>query len=174
MTPDPIIVELTRVRRERGWSAAELGRRIGLSQAAITSYERGDRNPPLSTVRVLAGTLDHLLSVRPADDDPWAGADEPIPAVEGHPVTGRGHDVQSEHGPMLVYFDAEKVTTPAEVCNACSDEDAGRWVPVSQCDRATEIMFADDTGLAPTYVARSAYPPAAEPIARPTTSGGVR
>jgi hypothetical protein len=41
-----------------------------------------------------------------------------------------------DHKPELIYFDEWHVTIPAEVCIACSDPDAGRWVPVSFCAQA--------------------------------------
>jgi hypothetical protein len=41
-----------------------------------------------------------------------------------------------EHRPEVVYFDEWHVETPAEVCVACSDPVAGRWVPVSFCPAA--------------------------------------
>lgn len=52
--------------------------------------------------------------------------------------------VNVPHEPVLVYFDAERVTTPAHVCWRCSDPDAGRWVPVSQCVEAAAQLAALD------------------------------
>jgi len=45
------------------------------------------------------------------------------------------------HRPVLVNFDLELLTTPAEVCWGCSDEVAGLWVPVSQCAHAYACMM---------------------------------
>ena len=56
-----------------------------------------------------------------------------------------GQDVP--HQPVLVYFDTYRVTTPAHVCWRCSDPDAGRWVPLSQCAPASEL---DDDGQTTT------------------------
>lgn len=41
-----------------------------------------------------------------------------------------------DHQPELIYFDEWHVETPGEVCRACSDPEAGRWVPVSFCAQA--------------------------------------
>jgi hypothetical protein len=55
------------------------------------------------------------------------------------------------HTPVLVYFDTDRVTTPAEICQACSDPDAGRWVPASFCPEAKAKMdqAPRQTGKAP-------------------------
>lgn len=43
-----------------------------------------------------------------------------------------------EHVSEVVYFDEWHVTTPAEICAACSDPERGVWVPVSFCTLAAE------------------------------------
>jgi hypothetical protein len=43
------------------------------------------------------------------------------------------------HGPTLVYFEGRH-SIPAEVCGTCSDERAGRWVPVTECPQAATQM----------------------------------
>jgi hypothetical protein len=45
-----------------------------------------------------------------------------------------------EHVPVPMYFDEFRVTTPGEVCLACSDPDIGLWVPASFCERASQVM----------------------------------
>lgn len=47
------------------------------------------------------------------------------------------------HEPVLVYFDDDRVTTPAEVCGTDSDEDTGVWVPVTQCPIAARNQLPD-------------------------------
>lgn len=45
------------------------------------------------------------------------------------------HEEPTGHRPMYVRWESRH-SVPAEVCDTCSDPDAGRWVPVSSCDRA--------------------------------------
>jgi hypothetical protein len=51
------------------------------------------------------------------------------------------------HVPVVVYDEAdqEHLSTPAEVCEACSDWAAGVWVPASFCPEAKAVMAQDDT-----------------------------
>lgn len=49
----------------------------------------------------------------------------------------------ANHEPVLVYFDPERVGVPAEVCGTDSDEDAGVWVPVTQCATAAANQLPD-------------------------------
>lgn len=44
-----------------------------------------------------------------------------------------------EHTPTLVHFDSRH-SIPAEVCWECSDEQEGRWVPVTECPQAAAQM----------------------------------
>lgn len=48
-------------------------------------------------------------------------------------------DNGADHRPTLVHF-GNRHSAPAEVCWGCSDEDAGRWVPVTQCTTARSKM----------------------------------
>jgi len=48
---------LMQTRESRKISKAELARRAGLSKAAITHYEKGERMPELSTIKLLAEGL---------------------------------------------------------------------------------------------------------------------
>lgn len=50
----------------------------------------------------------------------------------------------SSHRPTLVHF-GSRHSTPAEVCWGCSDQETGRWVPVTQCPQAAALM-TDDPG----------------------------
>ncbi|MFC4328291.1 hypothetical protein ACFPC0_10685 [Streptomyces andamanensis] len=49
----------------------------------------------------------------------------------------------AHHEPVLVYFDPDRVTTPAEVCGTDSDADAGVWVPVTACAIAAQRQLPD-------------------------------
>lgn len=44
------------------------------------------------------------------------------------------------HRPEIIYFDDENLSSSAEVCEACSNPGAGRWVPVSFCPEAKAEM----------------------------------
>lgn len=47
-----------------------------------------------------------------------------------------------EHKPVIVYdkVDPEKIMIPAEVCEACSDWEAGVWVPAPFCEQAKALL----------------------------------
>lgn len=49
----------------------------------------------------------------------------------------------THHEPVLVHFDADRVTTPAEVCGTHSDQDTGVWVPVTHCALAAANQLPD-------------------------------
>jgi transcriptional regulator with XRE-family HTH domain len=59
--PEALRTELRAARKDRGWSQAELGRRVGLPQMHISGIENGKIAPRYSTlldlVRVLAFDL---------------------------------------------------------------------------------------------------------------------
>ncbi|MEO8657646.1 MAG: helix-turn-helix transcriptional regulator [Bryobacteraceae bacterium] len=65
--PEDMRKDIVATRRKRGWSQAELGRRVGLPQAHISGIEGGKIVPRLDTfldlVRILE--LDLLLIPRP-------------------------------------------------------------------------------------------------------------
>lgn len=48
------LVTLAELRAARKMTQAELGRYLGLTQAAISAYETGARTPPLKTARRIA------------------------------------------------------------------------------------------------------------------------
>ena len=56
------------LRKERGWSQPELGKRLGTSGAIIGRYERGEMTPSIEVARKLAEifevTVDYLVSDR--------------------------------------------------------------------------------------------------------------
>lgn len=49
----------------------------------------------------------------------------------------------ANHEPVLVYFDPDRVTVPAEVCGTHSDADTGVWVPVTGCPVAAANQLPD-------------------------------
>lgn len=58
---------LRKLRAEKGWSQAQLAKRMGLSASIIAHYELGDRYPSLEALaelsRVLGVTTDFLLGL---------------------------------------------------------------------------------------------------------------
>ena len=57
--------ELRAARQERGWSQAELGRRVGLPQAHISGIEGGGIIPRFDTVLELVRVLGYDLPMVP-------------------------------------------------------------------------------------------------------------
>lgn len=58
---------LRKLRSEKGWSQAQLAKRIGLSSSIIAHYESGTRYPSLETLaeirRVMGVSTDFLLGL---------------------------------------------------------------------------------------------------------------
>lgn len=79
-------VRLAFLRIGKGWSQAELARRIGVSPSAVGMYEQGRREPSLSLVVQLARefgvSTDYLLTGETQQGDPTA-------ASEASPITVR-------------------------------------------------------------------------------------
>ena len=68
---------LSRLRRERGLTQAELGARLGISKSAVSMYECGNREPELDLLRAMADVFvvsESVLLGRPeselVNDDP--------------------------------------------------------------------------------------------------------
>src|SRR5438552_17286472 len=62
--PEALRLELIEVRHKRGWSQAELGRRLGLPQTHISGIETGKIVPRFDTLLDLVRVLDRdLLTV---------------------------------------------------------------------------------------------------------------
>ena len=59
------------LRRDAGWSQAELGKRLKVSASAVGMYEQGRREPSADTIVALSEifevTTDYLLKGRPVD-----------------------------------------------------------------------------------------------------------
>lgn len=56
---------IARLRREGGYSQAELARRAGIPRTAINAYERGHRTPTAATLARLAEACGYVVDVRP-------------------------------------------------------------------------------------------------------------
>ena len=62
---------LSRLRRERGLTQAELGARLGISKSAVSMYECGNREPELDLLRAMAdlfGVSESVLLGRSEND----------------------------------------------------------------------------------------------------------
>jgi transcriptional regulator with XRE-family HTH domain len=60
-----MLAELIEARRNRGWTQAELGRRVALPQAHISGIETGKVVPRFDTLLDLVRVLDHDLLLIP-------------------------------------------------------------------------------------------------------------
>ena len=60
---------ISALRRDAGWSQAELGRRLQVSASAVGMYEQGRREPSADTLvalsRIFGVTTDYLLTGSP-------------------------------------------------------------------------------------------------------------
>ena len=81
------------VREQRGLTQAALGDLLGISQASVSSFESGEADAKLSTLRRYAHALRVMVnhSVRPIDGTApdgfvWTSFAVPVPA--GRPTTG--------------------------------------------------------------------------------------
>jgi transcriptional regulator with XRE-family HTH domain len=63
--PDEMRAEIIEARHKRGWSQAELGRRVGLPQMHISGIETGKIVPRFDTVLDLVRILDRDLILVP-------------------------------------------------------------------------------------------------------------
>jgi transcriptional regulator with XRE-family HTH domain len=62
----PVLIadEVSRARQRAGLSQRELATRAGLTQAAVSRLESGDRLPRLETLLALAEAAGHVLEIR--------------------------------------------------------------------------------------------------------------
>ncbi|MFN0102414.1 MAG: helix-turn-helix transcriptional regulator [Bryobacteraceae bacterium] len=65
--PTALRVFLSEARRQRGWSQAELGQRVGLPQMHISGIETGKVVPRFDTLLELVRVLDHDLLLVPRE-----------------------------------------------------------------------------------------------------------
>ncbi len=63
--PDTVRSEITAARKLRGWSQAELGKRVGLPQTHISGIEAGKTVPRFDTLLDLVRVLDRDLVMVP-------------------------------------------------------------------------------------------------------------
>ena len=74
-------IRIAILRITKGWSQAELARRIGVSTSAVGMYEQGRREPSLDLLvrlaQVLGVTTDYLLMGETPDSDPLAALELP-------------------------------------------------------------------------------------------------
>jgi HTH-type transcriptional regulator/antitoxin HipB len=63
--PDPLRRDLVAQRHKRGWSQAEVGRRVGLPQMHISGIETGKLVPRFDTLLDLVRVLDYDLLLVP-------------------------------------------------------------------------------------------------------------
>jgi transcriptional regulator with XRE-family HTH domain len=63
--PEDLRVNLAAARQKRGWSQAELGRRVGLPQVHISGIETGKVAPRFNTLLDLVRVLDYDLLLVP-------------------------------------------------------------------------------------------------------------
>lgn len=69
-------IRIAILRISKGWSQAELARRIGVSASTVGMYEQGRREPSLGLLvrlaKELGATTDYLLMGETPDADPSA------------------------------------------------------------------------------------------------------
>jgi transcriptional regulator with XRE-family HTH domain len=63
--PEDVLRDLVAARHKRGWSQAELGRRVGLPQVHISGIETGKVVPRFNTLLDLVRVLDYDLLLVP-------------------------------------------------------------------------------------------------------------
>jgi transcriptional regulator with XRE-family HTH domain len=54
---------IKKIRKQKGLSQTELGKRIGVSQQVISNYERNIREPDIETLLKIAGALEVSLEM---------------------------------------------------------------------------------------------------------------
>lgn len=95
-TPDPIGVELRRLREARGWSldavAAHTNGRF--SSVAVGSYERGDRRPSTVRVRELLAVYGCTLAVVHPGERVVSGQPDATEHIEWYVVYGGSRRVE--------------------------------------------------------------------------------
>lgn len=103
-----IIAALRTAREARGWDQAELARRLGTSQSAISFLERGKREPRLDTVERWLRATHHRVVVYPS-----VFPDSVETTEEINDALGRG-DRDRAWRALLDYSDSLAVCLPVE------------------------------------------------------------
>jgi len=68
MVADPIIETLREVRAERGLTRSQVAALCGVSEAALRSYELGNRLPPLPAIRRWAAAFGYQVTLAGAGE----------------------------------------------------------------------------------------------------------
>lgn len=78
-------------RGRRGWTKAELARRIGKSWRLLHKWESGEQSPDRESLQLLAGvlgvTIEELLGVAAGQDPPFASWPEFVASPPGSEMT---------------------------------------------------------------------------------------
>ncbi len=67
-------IDIERLRRAKGWSQAELARRVGVTQGAVGHWEQGHREPLASSAWKLSQALGCKMEDLFTYDAPTPGA----------------------------------------------------------------------------------------------------
>lgn len=65
----PVCGKLRELRRAQDLSLVEAEQRYGISAVVLGSYERGDRNPPLTKIEQILGFYGYTLAAVPKNED---------------------------------------------------------------------------------------------------------
>jgi transcriptional regulator with XRE-family HTH domain len=93
--PEVMRQELKAARKRRGWSQAELGRRVGLPQMHISGIESGKIVPRFDTLLDLVRMLDYDLQMIPRTLVPTVQA-----LVRDHRSSNSSGDADGEERPL--------------------------------------------------------------------------
>jgi len=64
----PVCKKMRDIRRAAGISLMDVEQRFGVSSVLLGSYERGDRNPPLSKIEEILNSYGYTLDAVPVDE----------------------------------------------------------------------------------------------------------
>jgi transcriptional regulator with XRE-family HTH domain len=76
-------VQLRRARQRAGFTQAELARRAGTSQTAVSAYESAAKQPSLATLTRLLAATGSQLRIVPTSDSPYE------PSLSDHDAVAR-------------------------------------------------------------------------------------
>ena len=83
------------LRREAGYSQAELAKHLGISASAVGMYEQGRREPAVDILvamaRIFGVTTDYLLTGKPAEPEDRQIAERAVMHVLGDAEKGLGN-----------------------------------------------------------------------------------
>ncbi|HEV8578741.1 MAG TPA: helix-turn-helix transcriptional regulator [Thermoanaerobaculia bacterium] len=91
---------IVRLREKRGWTRADLARRLGVPRGRLAHWERGENTPPLEVLaalrRELGVSLDELVTGEPPAGGP-APANPAAPAAPADGLCGNRKDEALRH-----------------------------------------------------------------------------